>query len=60
MRSVQSAKYSIGAAPICLTSVLNIDSPDCPDWMRRNQASSELLNLPIGCGTFLGKVRVDS
>ena len=33
----------------------NIGTPPCPDWMRRNHTSSELANLPIGNGTFLGK-----
>src|SRR5215813_10710617 len=60
MRSVQSAKYLIGAAPISFTSVLNIDSPDCPDWMRRNQPSSAFANLSYGYGTLAGNVRVES
>ena len=34
--------------------------PPCPDWMRRNHASSEFANLPMGCGTSRGNVRVES
>ena len=34
--------------------VANMGTPDCPDWMRRNQASSEFANLPSGNGTSRG------
>ena len=45
-RSVQSPKYLNGTPPNWPASRLVIISPDCPDWMRRIQASSPELNLP--------------
>src|SRR5262249_13032644 len=55
-RSVQSAKYLIGAPASWPAMILTISAPDCPAWMRRVQASAWFENSP----SPEGQVRVAS
>src|SRR5215470_19521377 len=50
IRSVQLAKFASDTFVSCLPNAAAIFTIACPDWTRRSQASTEVLNVPSADG----------